>query len=140
MGMWRAALIFLRALLIPKAHLAVENLALRQQLAVLKQSVRRPRLRPRDRVFWVWLSRFWSNWRCALAIVQPDTVVRWHRQGFKLYWTWKSQHRKAGRPKVDRKIRDLIRQMSRDNPTWGTPRIVSQLALLGPGFLKLRCL
>ena len=131
MGMWRAALVFLRALLIPKAHLAVENLALRQQLAVLKQSVRRPRLRPRDRVFWVWLSRFWSNWRCALAIVQPDTVVRWHRQGFKLYWRWKSRPGKPGRPPIEREVRDLIRQMSKENPTWGAPRIVSELALLG---------
>ena len=131
MGIWRAALILLRALLIPKARLAVENLALRQQLAVLKQSVKRPRLRPRDRVFWVWLSRFWSNWRCALAIVQPDTVVRWHRQGFKLYWRCKSRPGKTGRPPISREIRDLIRRMSRENATWGAPRIVSELALLG---------
>jgi hypothetical protein len=83
----------------------------------LKQSAKRPKLRPRDRVFWAWLSRFWSNWRCALVIVQPDTVVRWHRQGFKLYWRWKSRPGKTGRPPIEREIRDLIRRMSRENPT-----------------------
>ena len=86
MGILKAVLVFLRAMLILKIHLAVENLALRQQLAVCKQSVKRPKLRPRDRVFWVWLSRLWPNWRSALAIVQPESVIRWHRLGVKLYW------------------------------------------------------
>ncbi len=131
MGMLKACLLFLRALLTPKARLAVENLALRQQLAVLKQSVKRPKLRLRDRVFWVWLSRLWPNWRSVLAIVQPETVVKWHRQGFRLYWRWKSRSGKPGRPSIQREIRDLIRRMSRENPTWGAPRIVSELALLG---------
>ena len=76
MGMLKACVQFLRAMLIPKAHLVVENLALRQQLAVCKQSVKRPRLRLRDRVFWVLLSRLWPNWRSALAVVQPETVIR----------------------------------------------------------------
>jgi transposase InsO family protein len=116
---------------VPKAHLAAENLALRQQLAVCKQSVKRPKLRPRDRVFWVWLSRLWPDWRSALAIVQPDTVVGWHRMGFKLYWSWKSNAGKPGRPCIDREIRVLIRRMSRENPTWGAPRILSELLLLG---------
>jgi hypothetical protein len=70
MGILKACVLFLRAMLIPKAHLVVENLALRQQLAVLGQSVKRPKLRPRDRVFWVWLSRLWPNWRSALVLVQ----------------------------------------------------------------------
>jgi len=131
MGVFKAVVLFLRAMLVPKAHLAAENLALRQQVAVFKQSVNRPKLRPRDRVFWVWLSRLWPNWRSALAIVQPDTVIRWHRKGFKLYWTWKSRRGKPGRPPIDQEIRDLIRLMSRENPTWGAPRIVSELALLG---------
>ena len=131
MGMLKAVLVFLRAMLIPKMHLAVENLALRQQLAVCKHSVRRPKLRRRDRVFWVWLSRLWPNWRSALAIVQPETVIRWHRQGFKLYWRWKSRAGKVGRPRIDRKIRELICRMSRENPTWGAPRILSELLLLG---------
>ena len=91
MGMLKACVQFLRAMLIPKAHLVVENLALRQQLAVCKQSVKHPKLRLRDRVFWVLLSRLWSNWRSALAIVQPETFVRWHRQGFNLFWRWKSR-------------------------------------------------
>ena len=76
--MFQAMLVLLRAMLIPKMHLAVENLALRQQLAVCKQSVKRPKLHPRDRVFWVWLSRLWPNWRFALAIVQPETVTVTH--------------------------------------------------------------
>ncbi|MHC4399456.1 MAG: integrase core domain-containing protein [Planctomycetota bacterium] len=131
MGLLKACVLFLRAMLIPKVHLAFENLALRQQLAVSKQSVKRPKLRPRDRVFWVWLSRLWSNWRSALAIVQPETVIRWQRRGFKLYWRWKSRRRRPGRPRIEREIRDLIRRMSRENPTWGAPRIVSELAVLG---------
>jgi putative transposase len=131
MGILKACRVLLRALLVPKARLAVENLALRQQLAVCKQSVKRPNLRPRDRIFWVWLARVWSNWRSALVIVQPDTVIKWHRQGFKLYWRWKSRPGKPGRPPIDREIRDLIRRMSRENSTWGAPRIVSELALLG---------
>lgn len=76
---------FLRAMLIPKARLAMENLALRQQLAVLKGSIKRPKLRPRDRVFWACLSRLWRDWRDALVLVKPETVVAWHRQGFRLY-------------------------------------------------------
>jgi len=111
--------------------LAAENLALRQQLAVLKERTKRPRLRKRDRIFWVWLSRLWTGWRSALLIVQPDTVVAWHRQGWKLYWRRKSRTGKVGRPRIDGEIRKLIRRMSRENPLWGTPRIRSELRLLG---------
>ena len=131
MGILKAVLVLLRAMLIPKIHLAVENLALRQQLAVCKQSIKRPKLRLRDRVFWVWLSRLWPNWRSVLAIVQPETVIKWHRMGFKLYWRWKSKAGKPGRPCIEREIRDLIRRMSRENPTWGAPRTQSELLLLG---------
>ena len=81
MGIIKAIYFLIRAFLVPRLSLAAENLALRQQVAVYKQSVKRPKLRPRDRVFWVWLSRLWSNWRSALAIVQPETVIKWHRQG-----------------------------------------------------------
>ena len=123
--------IFLRSLLRSQAELAAENLALRQQLAVLEQPARRPRLRKRDRIFWAWLSRLWSNWRSVLVIVQPETVVRWHQRGFRLYWRWKSRSGKIGRPKIDAEIRRLIRRMSRENPLWGVPRIQSELALLG---------
>ena len=109
-----------------------ENLAHRQQLAVVSQSVKRPKLRPRDRVFWVLLSRLWPNWRSALMIVQPATVIRWHRRGFRLFWRWKSRFRKPGRPTIELEICTLIRRMSRDNPTWGSPpRIQSELSLLG---------
>ena len=130
MGILRMLWAVLRAFLAPRACLAAENVALRQQLAVLQRSVKRPKLRKRDRIFWVWLSRVWSGWRSALAIVQPETVVRWHRQGFRLYWRWKSR-KQPGRPKVDREVRSLIRRMSQENPTWGAPRILSELLLLG---------
>ncbi len=100
--------------------MAAENLALRQQLA----------LRKRDRIFWVWLSRLWTGWRSLLVIVQPDTVIRWHHQGFRLYWRWKSRA-KSGRPKVEVEIRKLIRRMCRENQSWGAPRIHSELRLLG---------
>ena len=131
MGIFKACVLFLRAMVVPKARLGIESLALRQQLAVCKQSVKRPKLRPRDRIFWVRLSRLWSHWQSALLIVQPETVIRWHRQGFKLYWRWKSRGGKRGRPPIEREIRNLITRMSRENPTWGAPRIVSELALLG---------
>ena len=130
MGIVRVIVILIRAFLRPRAALAAENLALRQQLAVLQVSMKRPRLRRRDRVFWVWLSRLWSGWRSYLMIVKPETVVRWHREGFRLYWRWKSRN-KIGRPKTDAEIRQLVRRMARENPTWGAPRIQSELALLG---------
>jgi hypothetical protein len=95
MGIIKAIYFLVRAFFVCRSSLAAENLALRQQVAVYKHSVKRPKLRPRDRVFWVWLSRLWSNWRSALAIVQPETVIQWHRQGFKLYWRWRSRARKS---------------------------------------------
>lgn len=131
MGISQSIFLFIRAFIMGRAAAAVENLALRQQVAVFKQSVKRPKLRPRDRIFWVLLSRLWANWRSALAIVQPETVIQWHRKGFRLYWRRKSRRRKPGRPPIEPEVRDLIRRMSRENPTWGAPRIVSELALLG---------
>ena len=104
MGIIRTILAFLRALMAGRAALAGENLALRHQLAVLQRCVKRPKLRKRDRIFWSWLSRLWKGWRSVLIIVQPATVIQWHRQGFKLYWRWKSR-RKPGRPQVDREKR-----------------------------------
>jgi putative transposase len=79
MGVVTVVAFFLRAFLVPRAAIAAENLALRQQLAVLQVSVKRPRLRKRDRIFWVWLSRLWSGWRSCLMIVKPETVIGWHR-------------------------------------------------------------
>ncbi len=113
-----------------RASLVAENLALRQQLAVLQRKAKRPRLRNSDRIFWAWLSRLWNGWRSTLLIVQPQTVDKWHRQGFKLYWRFKSRKR-SGRPRISPEIRKLIRQMSQENPTWGVPRIKSELGLLG---------
>jgi len=120
---------FVRAILQRRATLALENLALRQQLAVLRRSVKRPRIRPRDRVFWVLLRRFCPTWRSHVILVKPDTVVRWHRRGFKLFWRWKS--RNGGRPRIAPDVIALIRRMSRENATWGVPRIQSELRLLG---------
>ena len=131
MGFLKAVFLFLRTWFVSKSNLAAENLALRQQLAVMSQSIKRPKLRLRDRVFWIWLMRIWPKWRSALLIVKPETVIRWHRQGFRLFWRWKSQARSPGRPAVEPKIRALIRRMSKENSTWGAPRIQSELALLG---------
>ncbi len=130
MGIVRTIFLILRAFITNRATIATENLALRHQLGILQRSVKRPRLRQRDRILWVWLSRFWANWRSCLIVVKPDTVVRWHRDGFRLYWRWKSRG-KPGRPKIDAEIRRLIRRMSRENAAWGSPRIQSELALLG---------
>ncbi len=123
--------VFLGALFRRQAELAAEILALRQQLAVLEHTSKRPRLRKSDRIFWAWLSRLWSNWRSVLVIVQPETVIRWHQQGFRLYWRWKSRAKTVGRPMIEAELRILIRRMCRENPTWGAPRIHSELQLLG---------
>ena len=111
-------------------ELALEDLALRQQLAVWKARQPRPRLTATDRLFWVVLSRFWTSWRHSLQVVRPETVVRWHRQGFRRYWAWKSR-RRGGRPAVGTELRELIRRMSRANPLWGAPRIHGELLKLG---------
>jgi putative transposase len=109
----------------------LEKLALRQQLAVFKSKRPRPWLRQRDRLFWVLLARIWPDWRDALVIVKPATVIGWHRRGFKVLWTWKSRPRRAGRPRLPNGIRELIRRMCRDNPLWGAPRIHGELLKLG---------
>ena len=136
MTVFHVLLVLVRSVLRSRAALAAEDLALRQQLAVLRRSVKRPKLRARDRLFWVLLYRLWKDWRSSLHMVQPGTVVKWHRQGFRLFWRWKSRRRKPGRPKVDAEIRDLVRRMSRENPLWGAPRILSELKLLGYALAK----
>ncbi|MEP6653181.1 MAG: hypothetical protein ABJA82_07465 [Myxococcales bacterium] len=108
----------------------MENLALRQQLAVLLRRRPRPRLVWSDRIFWIALSRAWSRWRKALVIVKPDTVVRWHRSAFRRFWTWRSR-RPAGRPPIDRHTRDLVRKMAKANSLWGAPRVHGELLKLG---------
>jgi hypothetical protein len=115
-----------------RAALELENLALRHQIGVLKRSARkRPTLTAADRLFWVFLSRVWDDWRSALDIVQPATVIAWHRKGFRLFWTWKIRHGRVGRPTVACKVRELIRRMSRENPLWGAPHIHGELLKLG---------
>jgi putative transposase len=115
-----------------RAALQLENLALRHQIGILQRSARkRPKLTPADRLLWVGLSRIWRHWRSALAIVQPETVLVWHRAGFRLFWTWKVRHGQPGRPIVSREVRDLIRRMCRENPIWGAPRIHGELLKLG---------
>jgi putative transposase len=126
-GVWT----YLRALLGRTTAVTLENVALRHQLAVLQRSVRRPRFRRRDRIFWLWLARLWAGWRASLLIVRPATVLAWHREGFHLYWRWKSRLRSPGRPPIDLEIRTLIRRMARENPTWGRRRIQAELRFLG---------
>ena len=115
-----------------RRRLLLENLALRQQLAVLKQRHPRPRIAAPDRLFWIVLSRHWTKWKRALLVVQPETVVRWHRAGFKLYWKWLSRkHAVVGRKPTSKELRELIFRMVADNPTWGAPRIHGELKMLG---------
>jgi putative transposase len=105
------------------SFLAAQNLALRQQLAVLKRTNRRPKIKTMDRLFWVLLSMVWSPWRKSLIIVKPQTVIKWHRNGFKHFWRLKSKSRGQGRPQINVEIRDLIRNIASANPRWGAPRI-----------------
>jgi len=112
--------------------LLLENLALRQQLAALKRRHPRPRLGAFDKLFWVLAWRFWSGWKQALVIVRPETVVRWHRSGFVLYWRALSRAgRVIGRKRISKEVRDLIFRMVTENPTWGAPRIHGELLMLG---------
>jgi len=110
----------------------LKNLALRQQLAVLKRRHPKPRLDPFDKLFWVVARRSWSKWKDALLLVSPETVVRWHRAGFRLYWAMLCKVRKqVGGKRISKQIRDLIFQMVVENPTWGAPRIHGELLMLG---------
>jgi hypothetical protein len=110
----------------------LENLALRQQLSVMVRKQPRRRLTIPDKIFWTILSRFWSGWKRAILIVQPETVVRWHRAGFKLYWKWISRHRMSvGRRPTSKELRELIFRMVAESSTWGAPRIHGELKMLG---------
>jgi putative transposase len=115
-----------------RAALHAEILALRHQLLLLQRSKRshRVQLGVADRIFWAWLSQLWNGWRSSLVIVKPETVIAWHRRGFRLYWAWKSRHRR-GRPPVSRVVIDLVRKMSMANHRWGAPRIHGELLKLG---------
>ena len=114
-----------------RTALQAENLALRHQLTVLRRSVKRPKLITADRLLWAWLSQVWIDWRSSLLILKPETVIGWHRKGFRMFWTWKVRRGKPGRPTVPKDVRKLIRKLSRENPLWGAPRIHGELLKLG---------
>src|ERR1022692_1749602 len=115
-----------------RGNLVLENLVLRQQLAVLKRRRPRPRLALVDKLFWVTVSRFWSGWKEALIVVRPETVVRWHRAGFRMYWRLISRVRvQVGRRQTSKEVRELIFRMVVENPIWGAPRIHGELLMLG---------
>jgi putative transposase len=130
-GMMWSLLRSLLSALKTRRSLSLENLALRQQLAVLRSSVKRSQLSNVDPGFWVLLRRIWTDWERVLVIVKPETVVRWHRAGFRRYWAWKSRRRRPGRPGVAPELRKLIRDISRANPLWGAPRVHGELTKLG---------
>jgi transposase InsO family protein len=112
-------------------RLAIENLALRQQLAVYKRTAPRPRLRTSDRLLWVGLAKVWTGWRQALVIVSPATVLRWQRRRFREHWTRLSGRPTGGRLPVNAEIKALVTRMATANPLWGAPRIHGELAKLG---------
>ena len=125
-----ALLVALRVFFRTRHDTALEILALRQQLAVLKRKRPRPPLNSIDRLFWTTLRRTWSRWADVLLIVKPETVVGWHRSGFRLYWRWRSRPR-GGRPNITEEIRGLIRRLAGENPDWGAPKIHGELQKLG---------
>jgi transposase InsO family protein len=122
---------YVRSLFVSRHKLALEAAALRQQLAVFKRKQNRPKLRGLDRLFWIALRSLWPGWIESLILVKPETVVSWHRAGFRLFWRWRSRSGNPGRPKISGEIRQLIRRMKVDNPGWGAPRIHGELLRLG---------
>ena len=113
-----------------RQRLALENIALRHQLAALKRSVSRPQIHDSDRKLWILMMRALKDWKEAIHIVKPETVVRWHSSSFRYYWKRKSKA-KPSRPPISFKLIHLIRRMSMDNTTWRAPKIAAELALLG---------
>ena len=114
-----------------RAALQLEILALRHQIGILQRSVKRPKLTSADRLLWVWLCTVWRDWQSGVFIIKASTVLVWHRNAFRLFWTWKIRRGKPGRPTVPKEVRQLIRTMSRENPIWGAPRIHGELLKLG---------
>src|SRR5882762_1263147 len=126
----RIVLIYPWSLLGRRHEVALEVLALRHQITVLKRRTPRPKLRWWDRCLWVMLKRAWPGWKTPLIIFRPETVIGWQRAGFRMFWRWKSRRRR-GRPAKDWELIQLIRRMWSVNPTWGSPRIRDELAKLG---------
>lgn len=112
-------------------QVALENLALREQLEIFQRSVSHPKIREKDRLFWVCLQKVWKQWRSALVIVRPETVLDWQRRRFRRYWSQLSQHKNPGRPRTSSDIRKLVRTMAQANVGWGAPRIHGELLKLG---------
>ena len=128
---WRLVLVGLGMLGRRRRDLILENLILRQQLAVWERSGRRPRLQTRDRRFWSVTARNWAGWRAHLQLVQPATVIGWHRLVWRRYWRWKSRGGQPGRVWIDLETRRLIDRLAAENPTWGVRRIAAEVAVLG---------
>ena len=122
---------WLRSFIRSRHDLGLEIVALRHQLMILKRRTKRPRLRRSDRLFWVLLRRAWPGWANPLLIVKPDTVVRGHPRGFRLYWRFRSGSKRVGRPVTGHEVRTSLHTMASENPTWGAPRIHGELLKLG---------
>ena len=120
-----------RSALRSRHDLMLENLALRQQLAVLSRQRARTRTKPADRLFWSWLSRYWPGWRSTLVMVQPETVIRWQRTAWRGYWSWKSRARHPGRRRISKERQGLIARSATENPRWSAVRIQGELLALG---------
>ena len=118
----------LRRVAAPRRDLLLENLALRHQLMMCR---RRPRVSNADRLFWAGAFRRWSGWRGSLLVLHPDTVVRWHRSGWRRYWRWRSRAPRGGRRRIAPEARTLISRMTKENPRWGAVRIRGELLALG---------
>jgi putative transposase len=128
---WVALLVgIVRTALRSRHALLMENLLLRQQLAIALRTRRRPHVRWHDRLFWIAARRLVTDWRRHLVLVQPETVLRWHRQGWRLLWRWRSRS-PIGRPRLTQEVRDLIRLLPEENRLWGTERIRGELLKLG---------
>jgi transposase InsO family protein len=133
---FRALLAFAVSLVRSRVSLQLEILALQHQLAVYQQSIRRPQVRPSDRIFWSWLARRWSRWREALVFVQSATVLAWQRKRFREHWARLGRTGSSGRPTISKEVRELIREISAANPRWGSPRILGELRKLGIAVAK----
>jgi hypothetical protein len=121
----------LASLVRSRAELQAENLVLRQQINVLRRGLpKRPALNNTDRLLFVWLYHWFPGVLEALAILRPETILRWHRAGFRVYWRWRSRI-PVGRPKTSAELRMLILELNRANPLWGAPRIHGELLKLG---------